>query len=755
MFQQVVPGRIRRSYLLKFSLAIVLVIGLIGVVGAVTYAETVDQLESDAEDDLTAVAELGAVDLDRWLGEREAQLLDTTDDDVYQTTSDFIRNHLEDAAASDDAPPELVDYHYVDIEGGTVVASSNPSLEEGDQFDRNWGGQQPDDGTFVSPIYVAEGEQRIDLARTVIGSNALVMELNFSAFAAEMTQPTDGAFSTVVNHDGQIMGSDRSEFVGEQYGETLRSQVDYDGASTGFLADQQFEFGGDTEYLLAYATLPDQGMTVVVNVPTSEAYALSGDIAQNLLLLVGVAVFGLGLLGLTLVRGTVRDLDALTSKVETLESGDLDVDLASSRVDEIGQLYDGFAGMRDSLRERIEQAESAVEEAKKAREEAETARSDAEKARERAQETNRQLEERAREYRNVMEACADGDLTRRLDPDTENEAMREIATAFNEMIANIERTVAAVSTFATDVEQASETVTDATESVAREGQETSESVTEIATAANDQNRQLRDAAEEMERMSASIEEVTASANEVASTSQQAAKRGDEGRDAAAAAVEELHAIEERSRSAAHAVGQLDDEMEEIDAIVETISEIADRVNMLALNASIEAARAGEAGSGFAVVAEEVKTLAEETQQSAGEVEELITSLRSQTDETVSEMTAIQESVVDGVETVEAAETALETIAERVEQANDGIQEMSEAMDAQSRSVQGVADTVDDVAAISQETARSASSVSETTQEQAITLSEVTEQTQDLNSQARQLREMADDFTVDVEGTDDQ
>jgi methyl-accepting chemotaxis protein len=759
MIKGVVPEFLRRSYLLKFGLAIVLIVGAIGVVGVVTYAQTVDQLESSAEEDYTAVAELGAVDLERWLGEREAALVTTSNNGVYESSEFLIQDYIRQQSDGQYTPNGFLAYHYVGVSDDTIIASAGPANRSQDTtFERSWyqDNQRFGDSTFVSPVYVEDGIQKVDIATDAIGANTLVMELNFTAFASNMTQPTDGSFTTVVNDNGTIMGGDDPELVGESYDNATWGQIDTQNSTTGFLADQQLSYTDD-QHLVAYATMPDRGMTVVVNVPVSGAYTLSGDIAQNLLVIVAVAILGFGLISVTLVRGTVRDLDSLTTKVETLESGDLDVELSSSRVDEIGQLYDGFAGMRDSLRERISEAEQALDQAEQAKNNAETAQQDAEKAREEAQQVNQHLEEKADEYRAVMEACAGGDLTQRLDPDSENEAMTEIATAFNEMLDNIEQTVAAVSEFATDVESASDDVTDVADQVVTGGRETSQSVDEIAETAQTQHSQLQRVSTQMENMSASIEEVTASANQVASTSQTAAELSEDGRAAAVDAVEKLHTIEQHSGSAAGAIQDLDDEMERIDAIVDTITEIADRVNMLALNASIEAARAGsgsgDAGDGFAVVADEVKALAEETQESAGEVETLIEQLREQTDESVSEMAAIQEEVTEGVETVESAEDALAQIADRVTEANDGVQEISEAMDAQSRSAQEVSESVDDVAARSQETREKASAVSTRTEQQVQTLQDVATQTGDLSERASRLRERVEEFSVTQEAAD--
>ncbi|SNR31887.1 methyl-accepting chemotaxis protein [Halorubrum vacuolatum] len=193
-------------------------------------------------------------------------------------------------------------------------------------------------------------------------------------------------------------------------------------------------------------------------------------------------------------------------------------------------------------------------------------------------------------------------------------------------------------------------------------------------------------------------------------------------------------------------------MSEVDAIVEAIAEIADRTNLLALNASIEAARAGGAGSGFAVVAEEVKRLAEETQSSAAEVESRLADLGERTDASVEEMAAIRASVEDGVAVIEEAETALNDVSERVAAADDGVQEITGAMDAQATAVSEVTGAVDELAGISEQTTAEATTVASTAEEQVATLGTVSESAHDLERRASALRERVGRFETASAGS---
>jgi len=464
-------------------------------------------------------------------------------------------------------------------------------------------------------------------------------------------------------------------------------------------------------------------------------------VVRNILLIIGVAVVGLAAVGLGIARPTVKEIMRLEESAERIENGDLDVELDAPTDDEIGNLYESFDSMRATLQQRLAELEAQREEVADAKAESEALAT--------------HLETRAEAFATKMDAAAEGDLTVRLDTDPDDpEALESIATRFNRTLEAIETTLADVESFADDVGETSETVTASASEVATAAAETSQSVDEISAGAETQHEQLAEIAGEMETMSATTEEVASTTDEVAATSEDAAELSQDGRAAAQDAVDDLHRIETRAYETAEAVEHLESGMEEVGTILETITEIAEQTNLLALNASIEAARAGEEGDGFAVVAEEVKTLAGETSEAAAEIEALINDLRQRTDESVSEMGTICKEITNGVATVESAEDALETIDQRIQEANDGVQEIADAMDAQATSVTDVTAAVEDLESISEETADNAGTVAAAAEEQASSLDGVTEEITALNDQTNQLCATLNRFTTGVGGGSD-
>ena len=213
-------------------------------------------------------------------------------------------------------------------------------------------------------------------------------------------------------------------------------------------------------------------------------------------------------------------------------------------------------------------------------------------------------------------------------------------------------------------------------------------------------------------MAAAVEELTTSIEQVAQRAQQAQASADQtrdqsrqGRSVVRNTANEMRAIASKVRDSAEMTRKLGERSQAIDSIVGTIRDIADQTNLLALNAAIEAARAGEQGRGFAVVADEVRKLAERTSQSTQQIGGLIATIRSENEVVVGEMQSGEVQMESGVALAEQAQSAIDAISNNPNEINQLVHDISLALKEQTVASQDVARNVEQVAQLSEENSR--------------------------------------------------
>ncbi|MDF2409246.1 HAMP domain-containing protein [Aeromonas sp. 2HA2] len=252
-------------------------------------------------------------------------------------------------------------------------------------------------------------------------------------------------------------------------------------------------------------------------------------------------------------------------------------------------------------------------------------------------------------------ADGEGDLTQRLKVQS-NDEIGQLATAFNRFVERIQSVVSQVGETSNHLLSAVEKLHSLSEHYDHQMQGHSRETDQVVTAVTE--------------MSSTAQEVAASASNAATATSDAARESDAARGVVGTAINSINRLVGEVHTASGVIEQLAHETGKIGSVVEVIRGIAEQTNLLALNAAIEAARAGEQGRGFAVVADEVRSLAGRTQQSTKEINEMLQRLQSGVKQAVDVMQASEERSQETVQEASHIATSLDSMVMAVSTIND-------------------------------------------------------------------------------------
>lgn len=347
---------------------------------------------------------------------------------------------------------------------------------------------------------------------------------------------------------------------------------------------------------------------------------------------------------------------------------------------------------------------------------------------------------------NDMEKVAAGDLTTRTLYKANNE-LGQIVQSFNSMLDNLQQLIANVKVTTQEVISTTEGVLQDTNRASSISNEVVQTVLEVKTKIEGQVTSISESASSMEEITTGVQTVAESSAVVAEVAVTTTERINIGSEVINHSILQMNSVHDVVEETSKVINKLVTRTQQIDTALAAITNIAEQTNLLALNAAIEAARAGENGKGFAVVAAEVRDLAEQSKESAKEVNHLIKSIQKDTQDTVNVMQKGQQKAVEGKEAAYKANQTFLSIMRDIDKITGQIQEVSaatEEMSAGTEEVNASLSLVSETATdVKKETLQTVNSI----QSQAVSIEQISIQSNKMKEKVEELRELVSKFNI--------
>jgi len=322
-----------------------------------------------------------------------------------------------------------------------------------------------------------------------------------------------------------------------------------------------------------------------------------------------------------------------------------------------------------------------------------------------------------------------------------------LGRAFRTMTDNLIELVKHVSSSSKQVAASSQQLSAGAEQSAQASQQVSTAIMEVSLGAEKQLNAVNETSASVQQMSAGIQQMLENAKIVVLSSEKTSISASEGSQAIDKTMQQMVNIERTVTDSADVVMNLGERSKEIGQIVDTISGIAAQTNLLALNAAIEAARAGEQGRGFAVVADEVRKLAEQSQEASKQIALLINGIQLDTQKAVLAMNEGTHQVKLGTEVAETAGQAFNEISGLVNQVSSQIGEISEEIQQMALGSERIVNSIADIYSTSREITGQTQTVSAATEQQSASVEEIASSSHILAKMAEELQETLRKFNL--------
>ncbi|HJV46760.1 MAG TPA: methyl-accepting chemotaxis protein [Bacillota bacterium] len=323
----------------------------------------------------------------------------------------------------------------------------------------------------------------------------------------------------------------------------------------------------------------------------------------------------------------------------------------------------------------------------------------------------------------------------------------ELAQLVNEMVRNLRNLITQVAQSSSHVNSLSDTLYSSADHSNKATEWIAKTIQEVAIGTEKQVNSVHQGTNVMTSMTSQIKELSDYTGRVTEMASVASDKASSGNITIQTAIKQMNSIQETVTRLSEVISGLGDRSKEIGTIIQAISGISTQTNLLALNAAIEAARAGEHGRGFAIVADEVRRLAEQSNVSAQQIAQLIESIQRETNHAVSSMDVATKEVNEGIEYVNQAGYAFNDIQQSVDEVVVAENEVQRLLALLSHGTNNLVEAMTAISQVANETASGTQNVSASSQEQLASIEEISASSQALAKTAGELHALINRFKV--------
>ncbi|WP_306373044.1 methyl-accepting chemotaxis protein TlpC [Bacillus subtilis] len=358
----------------------------------------------------------------------------------------------------------------------------------------------------------------------------------------------------------------------------------------------------------------------------------------------------------------------------------------------------------------------------------------------------RKINKRLNALKSAFESAGNGDMTIEVSDKTGDE-LSELSVYYNKMRMKLNDTIQTVQQSALQLASASQQLSAGAEETNQASEKITEAVQQIANGAQDQIIRIENSESSLKQASADIRDISANTAAIADKGQLAQSKADIGQKEIANVQAQMDAIHQSIQKSGEIIHQLDGRSKQIEQILSVITQIADQTNLLALNAAIEAARAGEQGKGFAVVADEVRKLAEESQQSAGQISKLIIEIQKDMNRSARSVEHVKTEAAEGVTMIQRTRDAFKEIAAATGEISAEISDLSASVTNISASAHHINHSFAANTADIKESTKNTRQAAALTEEQFAAMEEITAASETLSQLAEELTGIISQFKM--------